>query len=155
MTDPHVDSATAGTGTATAPAAGPDSRRRRRVVVVAAALLGLLLVGAGAVVAYRSFAPPDDEDSGVRACRSAGVLLRGERGDTVPHEDLVELNRLFGTSGHPDLVRVGVTSVGLVERVQLRRGEPGPGADFYLHSLRQALPHLVATCGKHGVTVEA
>ncbi|MGK5522858.1 hypothetical protein ACSNN9_26365 [Micromonospora sp. URMC 107] len=30
------------------------------------------------MVAYRNFASPDDEDSGVRACRSTGVLIRGE-----------------------------------------------------------------------------
>ncbi|MEU8042809.1 hypothetical protein AB0B71_01510 [Micromonospora echinofusca] len=155
MTDPHADTATTGTGTTTAPAAGPDPRRRRRVVVVAAALLGLLLVGAGAVVAYRSFASPADEDSGVRACRSSGVLLRGEQGPVVPREKLVELTELFQASADPQLAKVGVTMVGQVERVQRLRGETGPGAELYRQTLRQILPHFVAACGKHGVTVEA
>ncbi|MEU4770592.1 hypothetical protein [Micromonospora sp. NPDC023644] len=41
-----------------------------------------------------------------------------------------------------------------MERVQLRRGETGPGAELYRQSLRETLPRLVAACGKHGVTVE-
>ncbi|MFG1775542.1 hypothetical protein ACGFIR_19720 [Micromonospora sp. NPDC049051] len=150
MTHPPADM----TDTGTAPAGDPARRSRRRVVVAVAALLGLLLVGAGAVVAYRSLAAPEDEDSGVRACRSAGVLIRGEQGETVPREKLVELNELFEASSHPRLAKVGPFAVGSVERVQRQRGETGPGAELYRQSLREALPLLVTACREHGITVE-
>ncbi|MCX4389678.1 hypothetical protein OG777_22490 [Micromonospora peucetia] len=152
MTNPHVDPAP-DAGTTTAPSAGP-LRRRRRGVVATAALLGLVLVGVGAVLAYQSFASPADEDIGVRACRSSGVLIHGEQGPIVPREKLVELTELFEASADPHLAKVGFTTVGLVERVQRMRGETSPGAEFYRQSLREALPDFVAACGKHGVTIE-
>ncbi|MEU9506915.1 hypothetical protein AB0D32_11615 [Micromonospora sp. NPDC048170] len=154
MTYPHVDPAPApDAGATTAPSTGP-LRRRRRVAVATAALLGLVLVGVGAVVAYQSITSPDDEDSGVRACRSSGALIHGEQGPVVPREKLVELAELFEASADPHLAEVGFTTVGLVERVQRSRGETGPGAELYRLSLREALPHFVAACEKHGVTVE-
>ncbi|MGC5021554.1 hypothetical protein [Micromonospora sp. DT47] len=130
-------------------------RKRPRPVVLMAVLIGVVLLGAGGVVAYQLSGSPRDDDSGVTACRSAGVVVRTDRGEEVTPAELKRVGELFQSSGHEDLKSTGVLAIGLAQRVQRTRGADDPGAALYRDRLREALPRLAAACKEHGVTVKA
>ncbi|SCG81344.1 hypothetical protein [Micromonospora rifamycinica] len=129
-------------------------RRRRRWVSLVVVSLVLLALGGGGAAAYWEFADRKDEDPGVTACRSAGFVVRVEQGQVAPADEVQRVAELFQRSAHEDLKSAGVTAVGMVQRVQSRRGSEEV-QHFDRVTLTRVVPGLIAACENHQVTVKS
>ncbi|MGN9889800.1 hypothetical protein [Micromonospora sp. L31] len=127
-------------------------RRKRTLIVTALALLVLLPAGAAS---YWLVDRREDDDPGVIACHSAGVLVQAERGENVAFDEVTTVGRLFQNSKHDDLKDKGVLAAGFVHRAQDPRRDPTvPGADLPQRRLSEVIPQLVEACKNHGASVE-